>query len=55
MSLVKYIIRRLITLIPVLFGALTFVFILSKFMPGDPVFAYLPLTATAFYLKAVKV
>lgn len=40
--MVKYIIKRLISLLPVLFGALTFVFILSKFMPGNPVFAYLP-------------
>ncbi len=40
--MVKYIIRRLISSLPVLFGALTFVFILSKFMPGNPVFAYLP-------------
>ncbi len=40
--MIKYIIRRLISLLPVLFGALTFVFILSKSMPGDPVFAHLP-------------
>ena len=40
--MVKYIIRRLISSLPVLFGALTLVFILSKFMPGNPVFAYLP-------------
>lgn len=40
--MVKYIIRRLISSLPVLFGALTLVFILSKFMPGNPVYAYLP-------------
>jgi len=37
MSLVKYIIRRLIVMIPVLFGVLTLTFILSRLMPGDPV------------------
>ena len=54
MSLVKYIIGRLITLIPVLFGALTFVFILSKFMPGDPAFAYLPQQFTREQYLAVR-
>lgn len=42
MSLIKYILKRFLTLIPVLLGALTVVFILSKFMPGNPVYAYLP-------------
>jgi peptide/nickel transport system permease protein len=42
MSLIKYIIRRLLALIPVLFGVLTLTFILSRYMPGDPVLAYLP-------------
>jgi ABC-type dipeptide/oligopeptide/nickel transport system permease component len=42
MSLLKYILRRLIVMIPVLFGVLTLVFILSRLMPGDPVLAYLP-------------
>ncbi|HEC40119.1 hypothetical protein LCGC14_1021350 [marine sediment metagenome] len=37
MSLVKYIIRRLIVMIPVLFGVLTLTFILTRLMPGDPV------------------
>ncbi|MFX1235476.1 MAG: ABC transporter permease [Promethearchaeota archaeon] len=42
MSLIKYIIRRLLAMIPVLFGVLTLTFVLSRFMPGDPVLAYLP-------------
>jgi ABC-type dipeptide/oligopeptide/nickel transport system permease component len=42
MSLIKFIIRRLLALIPVLFGVLTLTFILSRAMPGDPVLAYLP-------------
>ncbi|MFX0033898.1 MAG: ABC transporter permease [Candidatus Hodarchaeota archaeon] len=42
MSMIKYIIRRLLAMIPVLFGVLTLTFILSRYMPGDPVLAYLP-------------
>jgi len=41
MSLIKYIIKRLIAMIPVLFGVLTLTFILSRLMPGDPVIALL--------------
>jgi len=54
MSMISYIIKRFITLIPVLFGALTFVFILSKFIPGDPVFAYLPQQYTTEQYNAVR-
>lgn len=39
--MVKYIIRRFLTLLPVLFGVLTLTFILSRMMPGDPVLAFL--------------
>ncbi len=42
MSLIKYIIKRALTMIPVLFGAIAVVYILSRFMPGNPVYAYLP-------------
>jgi len=42
MSLINYIIKRILTLLPVLFGTLTLIFILSKFMPGDPAYAFLP-------------
>ncbi len=41
MSLVKYILRRLLALIPVLFGTMTLTFILSRLMPGDPAFLLL--------------
>ncbi len=41
MSLLKYIIRRIIVMIPVLFGVLTITFILSRMMPGDPISARL--------------
>ena len=42
MSMIKYILRRLLALLPVLFGVMTLTFILSQFLPGDPVLAYLP-------------
>ena len=42
MSLIKYIIKRLLAAIPVLFGVMTLTFILSRLMPGDPVMAYMP-------------
>ncbi len=42
MSMIKYVIRRLIVMIPVLFGVLLITFILSRMMPGDPVTAHLP-------------
>jgi len=41
MSLIKFIIRRILIMIPVLFGVLTLTFILSRLMPGDPVAARL--------------
>jgi len=41
MSLIKYIVRRFIALLPVLFGVLTLTFVLSRLMPGDPVLANL--------------
>ena len=42
MSMLKYIFRRILQLIPVLFGALILVFVLSRAMPGDPILAHLP-------------
>ena len=42
MSLINYIVKRLLVAIPVLLGVLTLTFILSRFMPGDPVLAYMP-------------
>ncbi|MGB5910319.1 MAG: ABC transporter permease [Promethearchaeia archaeon] len=46
MSMIKYIFKRVLSMIPVLFGALLLTFILSRAMPGDPVSAYLPARAT---------
>jgi len=54
MSLLKYIIRRILVMIPVLFGAVTVVFILSRLMPGDPTSAYLPINATIAQREAVR-
>jgi len=54
MSLLKYIFRRILIMIPVLFGAITFVFILSRMMPGDPTSAYLPINATIEQREAVR-
>jgi len=42
MSMLKYIFRRILQLIPVLFGVLVLVFVLSRAMPGDPILAHLP-------------
>ncbi|MHA1496661.1 MAG: ABC transporter permease [Promethearchaeota archaeon] len=42
MSLLKYIVKRLLAAIPVLLGVMTLTFVLSRFMPGDPVLAYMP-------------
>ncbi|TFG23519.1 MAG: ABC transporter permease [Promethearchaeota archaeon] len=41
MSLLKYIARRLLIAVPVIFGVMTLTFILSRFMPGDPVLAFI--------------
>ena len=40
--MIKYILRRILASVPVLFGVLTITFILSRMMPGDPVLASLP-------------
>lgn len=41
MSLIKYVIKRIITMIPVLAGVLIVTFFLSREIPGDPVVAFL--------------
>ena len=41
MSLTKYMVRRLIAIIPIVFGVMTLTFFLSRMMPGDPVLALL--------------
>lgn len=52
--MVKYIIRRFLTMVPVVFGAITIVFFMSRLMPGDPAAAYLPINATVEQLRAVE-
>ena len=42
MSMLKYILRRLLVMIPVLFGVLLITFVLSRMMPGDPILAHMP-------------
>ncbi len=54
MSMVKYILRRFLVLLPVIFGCLTITFILSQWMPGDPVQALLPERATAADRAALR-
>lgn len=44
--MVKYIIKRLLYVIPVMFGVLVLVFLMKAVMPGDPVTELLPPTAT---------
>ncbi|MHA1914962.1 MAG: ABC transporter permease [Promethearchaeota archaeon] len=44
MSLVKYILKRSLAAVPVLFGILTLNFILTRLMPGDPILGYLAQT-----------
>ena len=46
MSMLSYLAKRLIALVPVLFGVLTLTFILAKLMPGNPVRQLLPLNHT---------
>jgi len=41
MSLTKYLIRRLIAIVPIVFGVMTLTFFLSRMMPMDPVLALL--------------
>ena len=41
MSLTKYLVKRLIAIIPIVFGVMTLTFFLSRMMPGDPVLALL--------------
>ena len=41
MSLTKYLVRRLIAIVPIIFGVMTLTFFLSRMMPGDPVLALL--------------
>ena len=40
--MIKYIFRRVLALIPILFGVIALTFILSRLMPGNPILAHLP-------------
>jgi peptide/nickel transport system permease protein len=52
--MLKYIFRRFLTMVPVVFGAVTVVFFMSRLMPGNPAAAYLPINATKEQLRAVE-
>lgn len=41
MSMLTYLIRRVLIMIPVLFGVIALTFFLSRMMPGDPVYSHL--------------
>ncbi len=45
--MIKFIVKRLLALLPVLFGVIALTFILSRLMPGDPIIAHLPKNFTA--------
>ena len=54
MSMIKYILRRLLIMIPVLFGVLLITFILSRMMPGDPILANIPQVFTQAQYDAAR-
>jgi len=41
-------------MVPVVFGAITVVFFMSRMMPGNPAYAYLPINATLEQVRAVE-
>ena len=41
-------------MVPVIFGAITIVFFMSRWMPGEPALGYLPINATKEQLRAVR-
>ena len=50
----KYVLKRLLWMIPVLFGVITITFILSQMMPGDPARMLLGDTATEEVYQAKR-
>lgn len=44
--MLKYILKRILYIIPVMFGVIVLVFIMKTVTPGDPVASLLPGTAT---------
>ena len=45
-NMLKYILKRILYIIPVMFGVIVLVFIMKTVTPGDPVASLLPGTAT---------
>lgn len=54
MSMLKYILRRLLVMLPVLFGVLLITFVLSRMMPGDPILANIPQVFTQEQYDAAR-
>lgn len=44
--MIRYIFKRILYLIPVMFGVIVLVFLMKMVMPGDPVMELLPASAT---------
>jgi peptide/nickel transport system permease protein len=53
-QMLKYIIKRILILFPILFGILILTWILSRYIPGDPVLGNLPLFYTQAQYDAMK-
>ena len=54
MRLLRYTVRRLLLLIPVLLGVSIFTFVLVRVLPGDPIRTLLPQTATPADIAAAR-
>ena len=52
--MIKYVLKRLVQLIPVLIGVVTVVFILNQLMPGDPARLLAGETATEEAVEAMR-
>lgn len=54
MRLIRYTIRRLLLLVPVLIGVSIFTFVLIRVLPGDPVRTIMPVTATPADIQGAR-
>lgn len=54
MLIVRYTARRIVLLLPVLFGVLVFTFILVRVTPGDPIASLMPAEATHDQIQAAR-
>ena len=52
--MLKYILKRVLWMIPVLLGVITIVFIINSFTPGDPARQLAGTTASAEEVEAVR-